>query len=787
MRHIVKQVAITLAVVGWLVPGIAFAQVSVLTQRYDSARDGLNASETTLTPSSVGPGNFGKLFNFPVDGYVYAQPLYMPAVTIPNGGGTHNLVFVATEHGTLYAYDADGLQAQPLWQVSLVALGCPTGFTCTSVPASANGNTTDLLPEIGITSTPIIDSSTGTVYAVAKSKEVKSGTTNYTYRLHALDVTTGLERTGSPVAISGSVSGATFSPLFSLQRPGLALASNTIFITFGSWGDDQSWYGWVFGYDKTSLGQVSIFNAAPSGTQGQGGIWMSGSAPAVDASGYLYLTTGNGAFNGTSNYGDSLLKLATPGLTVFDYFTPFNQQALDNADLDLASGGVTLLPDTAGTTQHPHIAIACGKNGTVYVLDRDSLGHFNSTSDSQIIQELPVLIGGTAWNGSGYVENCYSTAAYWQGNVYFVGITDAVKRFTFTNGQMSTSAASQTAAPYAFPGASPVISANGSTNGILWAIENAGTQGTDRGGSAVLHAYDAITLGELYNSTQVTGDAVGPYVKFSVPTVANGKVYVGTQNSLAIFGPTSATSVTVSSVSPNNGPGAGGTAVTITGTNFAAGATVTFGGTAATGVTVVNSTTITATTPAHAAGAVTVAVTVNAQTGSLSNGFTYIVAPTVTSVSPNSGTTAGGTAVTITGTNFATGATVTFGAAAATNVVVSSSTTITATSPAGSAGAVTVTVTNPGALAGSLTNGYTYVVVPTVSKCEPQQWTAGGRDGGDDHRDEFRYGSDGDVRRDGGDRSDGGEQHDHHSHDTRPCGRSGDGGSHSERSDGKLE
>ncbi|HEV2397944.1 MAG TPA: IPT/TIG domain-containing protein [Candidatus Sulfotelmatobacter sp.] len=1024
MRQIVKQAGITLAALCWLlVSSVAFGQVSVLTQGYDNARDGLNANETTLTASSVTVGNFGKMFNLPVDGYVYAQPLYMPGVTIPNGGGTHNLVFVATEHGSLYAYDADGLQSQPIWRVSLVGLGCPTGFTCTSVPASANGNTTDLLPEISITSTPVIDSSTGTIYAVAKSKEVKGGTTNYTYRLHVLDVTTGLERTGSPVAISGSVSGVTFSPLFSLQRPGLALAGNTIFIAFGSWGDDQSWYGWVFGYDKTSLGQVSILNTTPTGTQGQGGIWMHGSAPGVDANGYLYLTTGNGAFNGTSNYGDSLLKLATPGLSVFDYFTPFNQQTFDSVDLDLASGGVTLLPDSAGTAQHPHIAIACGKNGTVYVLDRDNLGHFNSTSDSQVIQELPVLIGGTQWDGSSYIENCFSTGSYWQGNIYFVGITDAVKRFTFNNGQMSTSAASQTAATYAFPGATPVISANGSTNGILWAVENAGTQGSDRAGTAVLHAYDAITLGELYNTTQASGDAVGPYVKFAVPTVANGKVYVGTQNSVAAYGlisslpqapapsfsppggtyataqlvtisdtlssgsstiyytvdgsmPTTASSVyngplsisantvlraivaasgysaspvtsatyeiggpgyvfvqgnysdpqaslsslavaypnaqiqgdlnvvivgwndstaavaaggvtdtdgnvyalaagptvqsgtatqaiyyaknivgggtnsvtvqftsaathpdirileyggidpsspadgsggavgssssstvsitttnavdlivggnlvqttttaagtgftsrmitnpdgdiaedrlvsspgtstaaatlspsgawimqaaafktaaasngapTVSSISPNSGSMAGGTAVTITGTNFAAGATVTFGGTAATGVTVVNSTTITATTPAHAAGAVTVAVTVNGQTGSLTSGYSYIAPPTVTSVSPSSGSTAGGTAVTITGTNFATGATVTFGGVAATNVVVSNSTTITATTPAGTAGAVTVTVTNPGALAGSLTSGFTYVVVPTVTSVSPNSGTTAG-------------------------------------------------------------
>ena len=310
-RTPILQGVVKFTLVCWLLSAASVAQVSVLTQRYDTARDGVNASETTLTLSSVSTGNFGKLFSLPTDGYMYAQPLYMANVSIP-GNGTHNLVFVGTEHGSVYAYDADGLLAQPIWQVSLPSLGCPSGFTCTSVPASADPSTTDLLPEISITSTPVIDSSTGTIYVVAKAKEVNGGTTNYNYRLHALDATTGAERAGSPALISGSVSGKTFSPLFSLQRPGLALVNNTVFIAFGSWGDDNGWYGWVFGYDKTSLSRVAIFNAAPVG---QAGIWMSGAAPAVDASGFLYVTTGNGAFDGTNNFGDSFLKLETSGLT----------------------------------------------------------------------------------------------------------------------------------------------------------------------------------------------------------------------------------------------------------------------------------------------------------------------------------------------------------------------------------------------------------------------------------------------------------------------------------------
>ena len=264
---------------------------------------------------------------------------------------------------------------------------------------------------------------------------------------------------------------------------------------------------------------------------------MSGSAPAVDADGSLYLTTGNGAFDGTNNYGDSFLRLATPGLTVSDYFTPFDQQIFDSQDLDVAASGIVVLPDSAGTAQHPHIMIGGAKNGTIYVLDRDDLGHFNSVADTQIIQELPNLVGGQTWNGSSYIENCYSTAAYWQGNISRRHRRCCLRLFTFSKGQLSTSAASQTAINYAFPGVSPVISASGSSNGILWAIENSGTEGADRTGTAVLHAYDATNLAsELYNSAQVLSDTAGRYAKFSIPTVVNGKVYVGTSSSAAVYG-----------------------------------------------------------------------------------------------------------------------------------------------------------------------------------------------------------------------------------------------------------
>ena len=262
---------------------------------------------------------------------------------------------------------------------------------------------------------------------------------------------------------------------------------------------------------------------------------MHGGGLASDSAGSLYFSTGNGAFDGASNFGDSFLRLkTTPTLAMGDYFAPYNQQNLDNADLDVSSGAVTLLPDSAGTTQHPHIMIGCGKNGALYVLDRDNLGQFSSSGDTQIIQELLNVVGGITGVdplGNSYIENCYSSAAYWQGRVYFGGIQDNLKMFTFSNGLLSTSAVSQSSEVYGFPGASPSITANGATQGIVWAIESAGS------GNAVLHAYDATNLtNELYNSSQNASDAAGAAVKFATPTVANGKAYVGTQNSLAVYG-----------------------------------------------------------------------------------------------------------------------------------------------------------------------------------------------------------------------------------------------------------
>ena len=327
---------------------LAVAQVSVLTQRYDSARDGLNANETMLTLSNVNTSTFGKLFSLPVDGRVFAQPLYVPNLSIP-GNGTHNVVFIATEHDSVFAYDADGLQTQPLWMINLATSSCPSGWTCTSLPSSVTG-ITDTIPEVGITGTPVIDPATDTLYVVAKTQEVSGSTTNYVYRLHALNITTGTE-SNAPVMIQGQVTGSgspnangslVFSPLYSMQRPGLVLVNDVVYIGFGSWGDDGGWHGWVFGYNESSLAQSAVFSVTPNGTEGEGGIWMHGNGLAADTNGYLYFSTGNGGFDGLTDYSDSFLKLSTPGLTVADYFTPFNQAILDAGDLDIASGGLML-------------------------------------------------------------------------------------------------------------------------------------------------------------------------------------------------------------------------------------------------------------------------------------------------------------------------------------------------------------------------------------------------------------------------------------------------------------
>jgi len=491
----------------------------------DNMRTGQNNSETVLTPANVSPSQFGKLFSYSVDGITYASPLYLANVNIP-GQGHHNVVYVATEHDSLYAFDADGLTANPLWHVSFLGSGV------TTVPCGDVGECGDIPNEIGITSTPVIDPTTSTIYLVAKTKEG----TKYVQRLHALDVTTGAEKFGGPVVLSGSVPGngtgssggnLAFSALRENQRTGLLLSGGVIYFAFGSHGDQSPWHGWVLGYNASTLQQVLIYNATPNGNGG--GIWQSGGGLATDSSGGLYFTTSNGDFDvdaGGIDYGDSIVKLS-PSATVMDYFTPHDQSALSTNNLDFGSAGPVLLVDqTSGP--YPHLLVTAGKNGTIYVVNRDNMGHFNPGNDNQIVQSLV----GALPNGDQEIGN-FSAPVYFNGYVYFAAVNDSLKAFQLISGTLSTSPTSQSAAIYPVRGGSFAVSANGNGNGILWAVQN-----NDVTAPGVLFAYDATNLAdELYDSSQMGNrDTLDVASKFTIPLVANGKVFVSSQSQLTAYG-----------------------------------------------------------------------------------------------------------------------------------------------------------------------------------------------------------------------------------------------------------
>jgi uncharacterized protein (TIGR03437 family) len=501
---------------------VARAQTSVLTYQYDNARTGANVREVVLTPSNVNAGSFGKLFAHPVDGVVYAQPLYLGNVTVP-GRGTHNLVYVATEHDSVYAFDADndaGQNGTPLWQVNFLSSGV------TTMPAGDTG-CNQIIPEMGISGTPVIDPTSGVLYVVATTKETTGGAVQYVHRLHALDVRTGAEQPGSPIVIQATVSGTgeggstvVFRAKSYKQRPGLLLLNGVVYAAFSSHCDIGAYHGWLMGYDAATLRQVSVYNNTPNGNEGS--FWNGGAGPAADAAGNIYIVSANGSFdaaNGGSDLGESYIKLGATasGLSVLDYFTPFNVVALNNTDADTGSAGVTLLGDEAGSAAHPHLMAGAGKEGRIYLLDRDHPGKWQAGSDSQIVQSLPGALGGL-----------FGNPAYFNQTLYFCGSGNPLQAFPVANAQMAAAPSSSSPEPYGYPGCLPSLSANGTNGGVAWTLQPTG----------VLTAYDASNLrNELYSSNQNgVRDGLGDVVKFTGPIAANGKVYAPTANALVVYG-----------------------------------------------------------------------------------------------------------------------------------------------------------------------------------------------------------------------------------------------------------
>ncbi|MBU6409624.1 MAG: hypothetical protein KGR98_04475, partial [Verrucomicrobia bacterium] len=498
-----------------LVAGLFFAfhagAVDVLTQHNDLSRDGANLAETSLTTANVNVADFGKLFNRAVDGQIFAQPLYVQGLTISNQA--RNVIFVCTEHNTVYAFDADDPSAgTPLWETNLGASVPSTLFSCH-----------DLTPEIGITATPVIDLGSGTLYVEAKSQQVNGGTTNYLHQLHALDIITGAEKFGGPVTVQATAGAITFNNLHQNDRAGLLLLSNVVYLSYSSHCDDTPYNGWMIGYNASTLSQVAVFNVTPSSANGEGAIWACGMAPAADTNGNIYATTGNGAFDassGGSNYAQCFLKFSTaPGLAVADWFSPWNEATLSAGDRDIGTGGAVLLPGGR--------VVGLDKSGTMFVLDRNNLGRMsqNGSSDTNVVEEFQATLPA---------DRMGQSPVYWQGPAnQFLFLSTAntnTLAYVYTNGLVQTnvlavSAVKQTGSPGGIS-----LSANGSANGILWVID------ANNGGT--LRAYDAANMpNELWDSQQdAARDSLGGFAKFCSPTIANGKVYAPGASQLVVYG-----------------------------------------------------------------------------------------------------------------------------------------------------------------------------------------------------------------------------------------------------------
>jgi hypothetical protein len=502
------------------------APTDVVTYHNDVARTGQNLNETSLTPQNVAFATFGKIRMLATDGKVDAEPLFLSNVVVP-AIGLRDVVYVATEHDSVYAFDANS--GSTVWHVSLLGAGETTSDTrgCSQVT-----------PEIGITSTPVIDRSrgpNGIVYVVAMSKTSAGA---YVQRLHALDAALGTELLGGPQTIqasypgngAGSVGGVVpFDAKQYEERAGLLQVNGQIVTVWTSHCDIDPYTGWVIAYDAATLAQSSVLNVTPNGSRG--GMWMAGAGPAADPQGNVYVLDGNGTFDtaltgagfpNKGDFGNAFIKIATAGgLSVADYFATFDTVSASNADTDLGSGGAMVFPDFVdGTGATRHLAVGAGKDGHIYVVDRDAMGKFNASSN-QNYQDISGAIGGSV----------FSMPAYFNNTLYYGGAGAKLKAFPIASARVSSTAASSSGVSFAYPGTTPSISASGSTNGIVWAVENKSP--------AVLHAYNATNLAtELYNSTLAANsrDSFGNGNKFITPMIVNGRVYVGTPTGVAVFG-----------------------------------------------------------------------------------------------------------------------------------------------------------------------------------------------------------------------------------------------------------
>jgi hypothetical protein len=515
--------AVALSVMEITVPGLVRAQVDVDTWHNDNARTGQNASEAILTPGKVNSSNFGELFQVALDGKVDAEPLYASAVSIQNQG-KHNVVYAGTEHDSVYAFDADN--GKILWKVSVLEAG--------ETPSDPR-NCSQVVPEIGITATPVIDRTKGLLYVAAMSKDAAG---NYYQRLHALSLASGqdlfkeLVQATTPGTGDGSSNDiVTFAPEQYKERPGLLQVGSTLYTSWGSHCDHRPYSGWVLAYSTETGKQTGAFNFAPNGSDAA--PWNAGAGPAADAAGNVFVSLGNGTFDTTptgqgfpslGDFGNAVVKLSpgSEGLQATDYWTMYNSNSESGVDTDLGSGGLMLLPgqvDVNGVTRK--LAVAAGKDSNLYVLDQTNLGKFDPTSNATLYQELPGALSNGVW----------ASPAYFNGHIYYGSVNSVLRSFDLKSARVSSSPSSSTAETFTYPGTTPSVSSYGTQNGIVWAVENSSP--------AVLHAYDTGNLAvEFYNSNQAPlgRDHFGNGNKFITPTIANGKVYVGTPNSVAVFG-----------------------------------------------------------------------------------------------------------------------------------------------------------------------------------------------------------------------------------------------------------